>query len=126
MISEECLLWKKELRFNFIGWENYGVSWDSKFVLSVLNFFLRGIWNYTDCTYTNHNNKSSRYQLVIGGNNDKMIVIYIIDSGLFNKAEIAHDLFRPEDFASKYLVLCLASVDNMHDILALDCPDPHS
>ena len=51
-----------------------------------VDFFLRGEINYTDHTDTNHNTKSSRYQLVIRGKNAKTVGIYLVDSGLLKKA----------------------------------------
>ena len=100
MVSSQCLLWKKGFIFTFIGCINDGVSCESAFVLSALTGFLREEINYTDLTDTNHNNALSRYKLVIGGKNDKTIGIYIIDIGLLNKEEIAHDLFIQADFSS--------------------------
>ena len=53
---------------------------------SVLSYFLRVKLNYADHTDTNHNTKSSRYQLVIRGKNAKTVGIYLVDSGLLKKA----------------------------------------
>ena len=64
--------------------------------------------------------------MLIGGNNAKNIGIYLIDSGLLKKSEIAHDLFRTADFASDCLVLHLALDDSVHDFLALDYIYPNS
>ena len=65
-------------------------------MLSELIYFLSGEQNYTTHTDTNHNIKSSSYLLVIGGNNNKTIGVYLVDVGLFKKSGIANDLFRPE------------------------------
>ena len=116
------MICKKGFRLNFLGCTKYGVSCNSAFVLSALTGFLWVERNYKSCTNTNHNNNLSRHKLVIGGNNDKTISIYLIDIGLLKKAEIAHDLFRPAYISSNYLVLRLASVDIVHDILTLDFP----
>ena len=88
---------QKGFRFTFLGYSNDGVLCDSEFVLSVLTNFLKVKRKFTAHTNTNHNTNSLRYLLVIGGKNAKNIGIYLIDSGLLKKAEILHDLFRPED-----------------------------
>ena len=75
--------------------ENYVVSFDSLFLLSELADFPRGKQNYKAHADIKNNTNTYRYQLVIGGNNAKIIGIYLIDSGSLKKAEIAHDLFRP-------------------------------
>ena len=71
------------------------VSFYSSFLLRELADFPRGKRSYKAHADIKHNTKTYRYQLVIGGNNAKIIGIYLIDSGSLKKAEIAHDLFRP-------------------------------
>ena len=101
------MLYKKGFRFTFLGFGNYGISCYFSFLLSALAGFLRVKRKYTAHTYTNHNIRPSGYQLIIGGNNDKTIGVYLVDSALLNKDEIAHDLFRPAYFVTDYLVLNL-------------------
>ena len=67
-------------------------------MLIALTVFPRGEQKYTAHTDTNHNTNSSRYQLVVGGSNNKTIGVYLFDSILLKKSEIAHDLFSPADF----------------------------
>ena len=66
----------------FLGCSNDGASCDSAFLAQVILDFLRGNIIYSVHTETNHNAKSSDYQLAIGGNNIKIVVIYLIDIGL--------------------------------------------
>ena len=52
---------------------NYVVSFDSSFLLSELADFPRGKRNYKAHADIKHNTKTYRYQLVIGGNNAKLL-----------------------------------------------------
>ena len=70
MVSAEFFLHKKGFWFTFIGCANDVILCDSKFLLSVLNYFIRGKI-YTSHTDKNHNTKSSIYQMAIGGENRK-------------------------------------------------------
>ena len=86
---------QKGFVFTFFACANDGVSCDSESMLILLTSFIRGEQDYTAHTDTNHNTNSSRFQMVIGGNNTKTIGIYLIDSGLLKKAKTIHDLFIP-------------------------------
>ena len=113
-------------KFSFLCSANDGVSCDSTFVSKHLIEFLQGKRDNSYHTDTNHNVKSSRYQLVLGGNAVKCIGIYLIDCGLLKDAGISQDIFRPKDFASDLLVLMLCSDKTVNKILEHTCVDTHS
>ena len=125
MLSAYSLLLKRGFIFTF----NWLCKWWRFMRLCIfvkfVDWFLRGKQNHIYQTVTHHNTKSSRYQLYLGGNNYKTIVIYLIDSGLLNNSEIVHGLSIPADFSRDYLVLHIYSVYTVHDILALEYAHPH-
>ena len=127
-VAEAMTIAEKKLRedgykFSFLSCANDGVSCDASFVVNVLVDFLNGKRSYSAHTDTNHNVKSSRYQLAIGGNNVKTIGKYMIDAGLLPKAGIPSNLTRPKDFASDLLVLKLASSVTVDNILRVESGD---
>ena len=69
----EVRLRKEGYQVTFLCCANDEVSCDTAFVLETLMDFLNGKRNFTALTDTNHNVKSCRYQLIIGGNNSNTI-----------------------------------------------------
>jgi hypothetical protein len=96
-----------------------GVSSDSNFVHSTIVSFLSGKVNLAAQTDTNHNAKSLKYQVFVGGSCCASIGSFVFDQGLLTICGIPLEIFRSGDFASDLLALRLASSNTVEKISSL-------
>ena len=96
-----------------------GVSVDSSFVRSSIVSFLTGKADHVGQTDTNHNAKSLKYQIFIGGSCCASIGKFIFDQGLLTICGLPLELYRSGDFASDLLVLRLASLSTVEKLSTL-------
>jgi len=94
------------------------VEWNKQ---SVLNF-LAGDSNVCALPDPNHNAKNGHYQQ-FGGSCAAVIGHYVIDPWLLFEAGVAHELIRPQDYASDSVVLRLFSHDSIKKIIRKDSLD---
>ena len=70
----------------------------------------------------NHNVKNACYQM-IGGSCAACLGQYVVDMGLLFMSGVAQELYRPQDYASDAVVLCLCSHSFMKKIIKYGSPD---
>ena len=99
----------------FLNFSVDGVSVESNHVRqSIFDFFKNRI-EYLGTTDTNHNAKSTAYQ-VIGGSNICFVGKVPIDADLLRLAKVTQELWRVLDFASDLVVLKLSSYHTTESI----------
>ena len=99
-----------------------GVSCEVECNKQTILDFLSGTSNVCALPDPNHNAKNGRYQQ-FGGSCAAVIGHYVIDPWLLLDAGVAHELVRPQDYASDSVVLRLFSYDSVKRVIHKDSPD---